>query len=387
MNTTKLLFTGIHEVCRKRIGGGMSHIGYFDNVEAVLEAFKNDLGYQALYTSLNPLPKLPEGFTLNEFRSSANRSTKEWYEKRTAIMVDCDPVRTNGCTASNSTDMEKTAAWEQVKLVRAFLCDELQWPRPIILDSGNGVQARFSVELPADQATEDLIRNFLIGLSAKFSNEQSHVDVSVFEANRLGKLPGSWARKAPEEDGRPWRLSQIIEVPEREIELPASATRPRELVREPFLEPVPRSLIEMAVNNLPVPQKVATGIVLAPDAATKYEWLRNFLLECNVPILKERDSGKRLLLDIVCPWESEHNSTTGESSTSVWYVRGYGYGFRCHHNSCVAAERNWFSFRAKVDPEQATGTNLPGLPGDATHAEVARYFRDSCPEFHNHVRV
>ena len=302
-------------------------------------------------------------------------------------MVDCDPARGCGNATSNSTDTEKAAALAQLQEIRAFLCDELQWPQPVILDSGNGYQARFAVDLPADQGAEDLVRNLLNGLAARFDNDQSHVDTGVFEANRLGKLPGSWARKGPEEKDRPWRMSHVVEVPQREAELPASASRPREIVTEAHLEPVPRSLIEMALNSLPIPQRVAGGLVLCPDSATKYEWLRSFLLECNVPILKERESGKRLLLDIVCPWESEHGSETAQSSTSVWYVRGYGYGFRCYHTACARADRNWFAFRAKVDPEQTTGNSLPGLPTDATHAEVARHFRDRCPEFHNHVRV
>jgi phage/plasmid-associated DNA primase len=387
MNLTKLLFSGVHEVIRLGKGGGVSQVGYVDNVDVALETFKNDRGYTAIYASLNPLPRLPEGFRLNEFRPAPHRSAKDWYAKRTAIMVDCDPLRINGITKSNSTDVEKAAAWKQLCDVLKFLCDGLRWPRPVVLDSGNGYQARFAVELPADQATEDLIRNLLCGLAAKFDNDQSVVDKGVFDACRVGKLPGTWARKGPEETGRPWRLSQVLEVPEREIELPASPNRSREVVTEPDIEPVPRGLIEAAIGNLPIPQKVAAGLVLPPDAVKKYEWLREFLLQNNVPILKERESSKRLLIDIVCPWEDEHGSTTGDSSTSVWYTRGHGYGFHCYHSACAGANRDWFAFRDKVDPERATAKNLPALPGDATHTEVARYFRDCCPEFHNHVRV
>ena len=74
---TKLLFRGIHEVCRKRIGGGVSHVGYFDNAEDVLKAVERDNGYEAIWLSLNPLSGLPEGFTINVLRPSPNRSTKE----------------------------------------------------------------------------------------------------------------------------------------------------------------------------------------------------------------------------------------------------------------------------------------------------------------------
>jgi hypothetical protein len=248
---TKLLFQGIHEVCRKRLGGGLSHVGYFDNAEDVLKAVEHDTGYEAIWLSLNPLPALPDGFTINALQPSPNRSSKEWYTRRTQLLIDCDPVRTNGEKKSNSTDAEKTAARKQAEEIRQFLCGQMQWPQPILCDSGNGFHQRYDIDLPNDRASEDLIRNLLAGLAAKFDNEKSHVDCGVFEANRVAKLPGTWARKAPECEGRPWRRSCVLEVPEREIELPARAAQPRETIKELALEPVARSLIESAVSQLP----------------------------------------------------------------------------------------------------------------------------------------
>jgi D5 N terminal like len=386
-SVTKLLFRGIHEVCRKRIGGGVSHVGYFNDAEDALKAVERDAGYEAIWLSLNPLPSLPDGFTINVLQSSPTRSTKEWYIRRTTLLIDCDPVRTNGEKKSNSTDTEKAASVAQAQSIRNFLSDQLQWPLPVVVNSGNGVQLRYEIDLPADQASEDLIRNLLAGLAAKFDNEQSHVDAGNFEANRLAKLPGTWARKAPESEGRPWRQSSILEVPERDIELPARSGQQRETVKELALEPVPRSLIESAVSQLPVPQKSSPGVAMSQNDVDKYEWLRNFLLRFNVPILAERTNGKRLLLDVICPWESDHGSTTGESSTSVWYVREYGYGFSCKHSKCAEKKRTWFDFRKQVDPQCAAKSDLPALPPDATHSLIARYFRDQCPEFHNHARI
>jgi len=84
-NMTKLLFRGIHEVCRKRIGGGVSHVGYFDNADDVLKSVERDTGYEAIWLSLNPLPDMPDGFTLNTLQPSPNRSTKQCYIRRTAL--------------------------------------------------------------------------------------------------------------------------------------------------------------------------------------------------------------------------------------------------------------------------------------------------------------
>jgi hypothetical protein len=264
-NLTKLLFRGIHEICRKRIDGGVSHVGYFDDAEAALEAVKNDRGYEAVWASLNPLPRLPDGFTLNRLQPSPHRSQKDWYERRTALLIDCDPVRTNGQKKSNSTDVEKAASRTQAEAIRKFLCHELQWPQPLLVDSGNGTQMRCEIYLSTDQASEDLVRNLLTGLAVKFDNEQSHVDASVFESNRVAKLPGTWARKAPESEGRPWRQSQILEVPERGIELPGAANRPRETITEAEIEAVPKVLLESAVAQLP--SLVPPGSLKLPSTA------------------------------------------------------------------------------------------------------------------------
>ena len=78
-SSTKLVFRGVHEVCRKRINGGLSHVGYFDSAEDVLKDVDRDEGYEAIWVSLNPLPRIPDGFNLNELRASPIRSKKEWY--------------------------------------------------------------------------------------------------------------------------------------------------------------------------------------------------------------------------------------------------------------------------------------------------------------------
>ena len=384
---TKLLFRGVHEVCRKRIGGGVSHVGYFESAEAVLEAVKHDQAYEAIWASLNPLPFIPDGFVLNRLQTSANRSKKDWYERRTALLIDCDPVRTNGEKRSNSTDDEQRASLLQAQAIQVYLCDQLQWPKPILMNSGNGTQLRYEIALSADQASEDLVRNLLAGLALKFNNERSHVDAGTFEANRLGKLPGTWARKAPESEGRPWRQSCILQVPEREVVLPGRADEPRATIKELDLEPVPRFLIESAISQLPVPKKSFPGFEMSENDLAKYEWLRNFLVQFDVAILAERVSGSRLLLDIVCPWEGEHGSATSDSSTSVWYFRGHGYGFCCKHSRCAEEKRDWFDFREKLDPKDVVSPDLPTIPSEATHSVIARYFRDHCPEFHNHARV
>ena len=65
--------------------------------------------------------------------------------------------------------------------------------------------------------------------------------------------------------GRPWRQSRVLEVPERAIELPARAGQSRETLKELALEPLPLSLIQSAVSQLPVPQKSSAGLEMSQN--------------------------------------------------------------------------------------------------------------------------
>src|SRR6185437_5906508 len=150
-----------------------------------LKAIENDEKYEAIWASLNPLRQVPPGFELYSLQPSPNRSTKDWYTQRTALLIDCDPVRTNGSKKSNATESEKASSLAQAQAIQAYVCDQSRWPHPVVIDSGNGTQLRFEISLPNDQGSEDLIRNLLSGLAAKFDNGESHVDGGVFESNRV----------------------------------------------------------------------------------------------------------------------------------------------------------------------------------------------------------
>ena len=60
-----------------------------------------------------------------------------------------------------------------------------------------------------------------------------------------------------------------------------------------------------------------------------------------------------------------------------------------HANTAIALRsgEGGSIFGKRVDPEGTAKSDLPGLPSDATHSLIARYFRDQCPEFHNHARI
>jgi putative DNA primase/helicase len=355
---------GIHELVSKRADGKF-YIGYFDDEQKAFASIANDSTYQAVWYSLNPLKHRPDGATLNPSAlARSNRSKKDWMSKRVRLLIDCDPVRKYG----NANDTEKAAAHKQVLAVRQYL-NSLGWPEPMLCDSGNGFHLIFSVDLPNDQASEDLVRGVLVALG-KFDTAESHVDIGNFERNRICKFPGTWARKAAATPERPHRQSSVIECPET-------------------LEPVSRPLLEsLAAGHIPE----RSTLKIPANDELKMEWLRSFLEHYKVAIVKERQTGQqRYFIDVECLWTGEHGSASGETASSVGYQRGWGYSYKCFHSECVKQKRRWKEFKQQAiaqNPDSVPfGNVLPELPTECSHADIAHYFMEHDSSARNHVQL
>jgi hypothetical protein len=385
MNTNLSWITGLREVFVKGPTG--NRVGYFTDIAKALSAVENDGEYQAVWFSLNICPGVPAGFEANRLYKASGRFKKTDYARRQLLLVDCDPKRLADTAAS---DVQKATAKLQVLAIREYL-RTLEFPEPILCDSGNGYHLLYAVNEPNDERTELLVKNFLAGLSVKFSNEDSQLDTGNFEANRICKLYGTVARKGS--DPSLWRRSAVLEVPTRDTELPAKDGQCRGTEVDLDFEPVPRALLEAAVAELPVPRDTSLGEMSGNDIV-KVDWLRKL---CGidpahaVAILNERRAGQYFKFDIVCPRAASHGSTTTDSSTTVSYRRGVGYGWSCLHASCSSKNKDggihsFKEFRKAVDPHGLMSDKLPGLPQDTTHAQIADYVT-SLDIFKNHLRV
>jgi hypothetical protein len=62
------------------------------------------------------------------------------------LLIDCDAVRK---AKISSTDAEHEAALAKAREIRDGLTS-LGWPMPVMLDSGNGAQMTYRIDLPAD---------------------------------------------------------------------------------------------------------------------------------------------------------------------------------------------------------------------------------------------
>jgi hypothetical protein len=134
-------------------------------------------------------------------------------EGRRFLLVDVDPVRPAG---ESSTDGEKEAARHVADAVRSALVGQLA--APLVVDSGNGFHLyyRLPAELPGGpvaDSTRDPLARWLAVLAGRFDTPAAKVDRTVFNASRIMKAPGTWARKGPNTTARPHRQSRVMEVP------------------------------------------------------------------------------------------------------------------------------------------------------------------------------
>lgn len=153
-----------------------------------------------LYYTLNPLRGAFTGE--KHFRNTD-------FESRRNFLVDVDPTRPS---STNATDAEKAEAARVMVAVVEDLT-ERGWPAPLTIDSGNGWHMIWRVDLPNDDLAKQVLAKCLKVLAARHNTPAAEVDTKTYDAKRIAKLPGSWARKGPNTPERPWRLSRLGYVP------------------------------------------------------------------------------------------------------------------------------------------------------------------------------
>lgn len=171
------------------------------DLDSLCRAASDLPGGSGIYFRVNPVPS-------NHPRPANNGDIL----RRRWLYIDVDPVKAAGQEDNPATDAEK----ERTAVVCATVNEHLAgfgWPEPVVSDSGNGHGIFYPCDLPNDKVTAALLRRLLLDLSARFSGPDGTVDKSVHNANRLAKLPGTWARKGVQSDDRPHRPCKLLTVP------------------------------------------------------------------------------------------------------------------------------------------------------------------------------
>ena len=212
-------------LCEIRIltkDNGPTFSGLFDDCESIIRALRqfpdrDDL--QGVYYGLNQpgdhcRSKKQYGRILQAYKgegiSDPDIATRRW------LLVDLDPVRPSHTSATEGEKANAYAIADQILKLR-----EIGFPNPkLIVDSGNGYHLLYRVDADNTQETADTLQRFLQVLANEYNNRLLDdrgkplvdLDKSVFNASRISKLPGTWARKGENTPERPHRLSKILSV-------------------------------------------------------------------------------------------------------------------------------------------------------------------------------
>ena len=292
--------------------------GYFDfeHISQAADAIAKIRAFAGAYVTLNPVDPDLLARAFNRLGPAEQNATTadDDIVRRRWLPIDCDAVRKSNIS---STDEEHKAALELADQIRNGLAS-VGWPQPIMLDSGNGAQLLYRIDLPAKD--DGLVQNVIASIAAA-STDKVHVDLTVFNPARIWRLPGTMNCKGDSIPNRPHRMANIVSVPDE-------------------VKVVGRELLVAAVGGEAAEPQTH---VVAPSSSgfVLDDWILRHGLNVNSPVPY---NGGRKWVFKVCPFNSQH---TNGSAVLIEEPSG-AIGFRCHHNSC--AGNDWHRLREMYEP-------------------------------------
>ncbi len=302
--------------------------GYFTNVDALLKEL-NGIKAKGIYVVLNAFSHDRLALANNKLRHTKDQSTARDADITTRrwLLIDCDPERTPKEIASSEEEHE--AGLSLARSIRNTLTD-LGWPEPIYADSGNGGHLLYRINLPADDG--GLVQRVLQAIAQGFDTEAVKVDQNVFNAARISKLYGTWARKGDDspELGRPHRRSQILEAPD-------------------VVEVIGKELLEALAGTVeqPEPEAKARTQSSGQKPFDMEGFLNKHSIERTGPHVKQ--NGKQTIQMWFlkeCPLCKANGA--GNTSVAIFLIDDIP-GFECKHSQC--GDMHWSDFRRHYEPD------------------------------------
>jgi hypothetical protein len=299
--------------------------GYFDNFDKLAQAtasYSGRPGIEGLYWTLNPCVRALLARAANRLTKLKATTSDKDIQKRTRFLIDCDPVRPSGISA---TDDEKERAADVTRQIRRHLRHE-GWPQPFVADSGNGYHLLYPVDLPNDKPSHELIKACVTALAAMFDNDAVKIDTTVHNAARICKVYGSVAAKGESTSDRPHRTAHLLHVPKS----------PQIIVSRELLE----ALAAKAPKQSETPRTTQSN----GAGRISPEKVEEFLAQAGI------DHGGRIPYAggwkwqlRICWFDASHTAT----SVIVTLGGNGALGYHCSHNSCKG--NDWHKFRNEVE--------------------------------------
>jgi len=308
--------------------------GYFDadHWDALADhAVRLSASGAAVYITLNPVdPQLLSRYSNRVEPFAASTTTDKQVIRRRWLLIDLDPVRPSGTSA---TDTQLEAARIKAREVYSYLVG-IGWPLPVVAISGNGYHLLCAIDLPNDEVSTALVKAVLLALGERFDDAHTKVDRSVFNAARICKLYGTVANKGDHTAAAPWRLSCLLQAPARAV----VSVEQLAMVQPPAMAAAP--------GTRPVPT--------APTTRTTGSFnLEDFLARHGMAYTTDQHDGRERFKLAACPFNPEH--VNGEAA--VFRKPSGELGFKCQHDSC--ASKSWREVRDLLDGPRTADTSTP----------------------------
>lgn len=315
-----------------RLLGKNTYSGYFTNVETLISALKPMLdgassqyygNVQAYFTLNDVNPSLYSREQRDTFiKKPKSTTTDNDIIRRRFVMIDIDPNRAAGISSSDE-EFEK-AHLKCVDVYRYLMANGFK--EPIISKSGNGWHCYVTCDMPNDDAHTDLIKRFLQSISKQFSDEFCEIDEKVFNAARIDKLIGTWAKKGSDSPTRRWRMATLVKVPND-------------------LSPNDESLFSKIADLVPREQPQTT-VQQRGQFGSEFS-LSSWLKEHGI-VFREKPNGSGTIYELEnCPWIESHSDRKKWDSALFKDSNGK-ITFNCHHSHCK--DKTWQQFRLFYEP-------------------------------------
>lgn len=296
---------------RPHVESGYFDYGHIGEVPAALSRLRACRG---VYVTLNPVNPALLARAKNRIRSVGREPTTTDADIRCRrwLPVDCDAERPAGISSDAA---EHEAAQEKAREILDGLA-QLGWPEPVVIDSGNGAQLLYAVDLPAKD--DQLVQKCLAEIAAA-GDERVKIDLSVHNPARIWRLPGTMNCKGDDTPDRPHRMAKIVSAPE-------------------CAEVVPRGLLEAIIRQPETAVREAAPVESAFDLDG---WIAARCPELGAS--RPWKDGRRWIFP-VCPFNPGH---TDKSAALIEHGSG-AVSFRCHHNGCTG--KDWRELRELLEP-------------------------------------
>lgn len=188
---------------------GQVDSGYFDSPAQAANALVGVQGnYKGIYFTPNPVRPDTLARSWNRITPWAQWTTGDTeVARRRWLLIDIDAKRIAGISSSAA---EHEAALNAARTIAAVLSIMYGFPDPVISDSGNGAHMMYRIDEENSETVRDEIHTFLRILKKQYDSDAIDIDVTVYNAARIWRVPGTWARKGDSTPDRPHRKAQIL---------------------------------------------------------------------------------------------------------------------------------------------------------------------------------